>query len=110
MASTDYKYVPAVEHMKRLNDELAIVVHVETREGLQNIEEIVSYPGVDICYVGTFDLAIELGTPGDMNSPAVLQGLETHLCGMPAPRRSRGRERFRSGNHPAPSREGHPLL
>jgi 2-keto-3-deoxy-L-rhamnonate aldolase RhmA len=44
MASTDYKYVPAVEHMKRLNDELAIVVHVETREGLQNIEEIVSYP------------------------------------------------------------------
>ena len=33
IASTDYAYVPAVEHIKRLNEELAIVVHVETREG-----------------------------------------------------------------------------
>ncbi|MGH9611735.1 MAG: HpcH/HpaI aldolase family protein [Bryobacteraceae bacterium] len=79
MASTDYLHVPAEEHLRRLNDELCIVAHIETREGLKNIDEIVSNPHVDICYVGTFDLAIDLGTPGDMNSPVVLEAMD-RIC------------------------------
>lgn len=79
MASTDYLHVPAAEHIKRLNEELCIIAHVETREGLKNIEEIVSNPHVDICYVGTFDLAIDLGTPGDMNSAVVLKAMD-RIC------------------------------
>lgn len=79
MASTNYAHVPAVQHMKELNDELAIIAHVETAEGLQNIEAIVAQPGIDICYVGTFDLAIELGVPGEMNSPVVLKALD-RIC------------------------------
>jgi len=79
MASTDYLHVPAEKHLQRLNEELCIIAHVETCEGLKNIEEIVSNPYVDICYVGTFDLAIDLGTPGDMNSPAVLKAMD-RIC------------------------------
>ena len=79
MASTNYALVSAVEHMKKLNEELAIIAHVETAEGLENIESIMAEPGIDICYVGTFDLAAELGVPGEMNSPVVLKALD-RIC------------------------------
>ncbi len=79
MASADYVPLHALDHMKKLNEELAIIAHVETRAGLENIEEIVACPGVDVCYVGTFDLSIELGTPGELNSPVVIHAME-RIC------------------------------
>jgi 4-hydroxy-2-oxoheptanedioate aldolase len=36
---------------------------VETREGLENVEEIAATPGVDGIYIGPADLALSLGLP-----------------------------------------------
>ena len=79
MASSDYVHLEAAEHMSLANAELCVVGHVETKEGLDNIEQIAAQPGLDVCYAGTFDLAIELGTVGDMNSPRVLEAMD-RIC------------------------------
>ena len=42
-------------------------VMVETREALQNIDEIASTPGLDGIYIGPADLALGLGLPPDLD-------------------------------------------
>ena len=44
------------------NADVSCAVMVETARALANLEEIASTPGVDMVFVGPFDLAIALGT------------------------------------------------
>jgi 4-hydroxy-2-oxoheptanedioate aldolase len=60
-----------VAWMAEQDQETALVVHIETRLGYENIEEIVSTPGVDMLYVGPGDFSIEMGHPGDYDHPDV---------------------------------------
>lgn len=46
-----------------LTDETLCIVMVETREGLDRVEEIAATPGVDGIYVGPSDLALSLDLP-----------------------------------------------
>jgi 4-hydroxy-2-oxoheptanedioate aldolase len=46
-----------------LAGEALCLVMIETREGLENVEEIAATPGVDGIYVGPADLALSLGLP-----------------------------------------------
>ena len=41
-----------------------VIVNIEEREALENIEEIAATPGVDVLFVGTNDLAYSLGLRG----------------------------------------------
>jgi len=49
------------EYFRTANDELLIAVQVETQEALDNLDEILSVPGIDACYIGPFDLSVNLG-------------------------------------------------
>jgi len=53
------------------NDEIACIVMIETAEALENLEEIMSTPGVDAAYIGPSDLAYALGLEptGDNDHP-----------------------------------------
>jgi 4-hydroxy-2-oxoheptanedioate aldolase len=42
-------------------------VMVETREGVEKIDEIASTPGLDGIYIGPADLALGLGLPPDLD-------------------------------------------
>lgn len=48
-----------------LGEEVVCVVQIETREGLENAEEIAATPGLDGVYIGPADLALSLGLPLD---------------------------------------------
>lgn len=47
----------------RIVEDVAVILMVETADGLANCEEIAAVPGVDCVYVGPFDLALALGLP-----------------------------------------------
>ncbi|MFC4242002.1 HpcH/HpaI aldolase/citrate lyase family protein [Gryllotalpicola reticulitermitis] len=49
------------------NAETAAIVMIETREGVENLEEILSVPGVDAVYVGPMDLALAHGIEPTLN-------------------------------------------
>jgi 4-hydroxy-2-oxoheptanedioate aldolase len=53
------------------NDEIACIVMIETKEGIANIEEIVTTPGLGGVYIGPSDLGYALGLPprGDSDDP-----------------------------------------
>ena len=44
-------------------EQVACIVMIETRAGLENAEEIVSTPGLDAVYIGPMDLSLALGVP-----------------------------------------------
>ncbi|HEY3888571.1 MAG TPA: aldolase/citrate lyase family protein [Caulobacteraceae bacterium] len=57
------------------NDQIACIVMIETGEGIDNLEEIVSTPGLGGVYIGPADLAFALGLPpsGDTDDPLHLE-------------------------------------
>lgn len=58
-------------YAEQANDELACVVMIETRAGIEHLDEIAATPGVDGVFVGPADLALSLGLPprGDTDDP-----------------------------------------
>jgi 4-hydroxy-2-oxoheptanedioate aldolase len=57
-------------YAKEANTEIACVVMIETAEALNNLDDILSTPGVDAAYIGPADLAYALDVPhtgGDNN-------------------------------------------
>jgi 4-hydroxy-2-oxoheptanedioate aldolase len=50
-----------------LGNSVLCFVMVETREGLENIDDIASTPGLDGIYIGPADLALGLGLPPDLD-------------------------------------------
>ena len=58
-------------YAKEANNEIACIVMIETKEALDNLDEILSTPGVDAVYIGPADLAfaLDLTPTGDNNDP-----------------------------------------
>ncbi|KAK7923125.1 hypothetical protein PG985_007196 [Apiospora marii] len=51
------------EYLQSANDSLLTMVQIETKEALEAVEEIAAVPGVDLLFVGPFDLGNNLGMP-----------------------------------------------
>ena len=65
--------------MEAQNADTTLVVHIETRVGYENAEEIVTTPGVDMVYLGPGDFSIEMGHPGEWDHPDVTGPMEEIL-------------------------------
>lgn len=48
-------------YLKRANDELFIMLQVETPQAVENLEAIASVPGVDALFIGPMDLSTSMG-------------------------------------------------
>lgn len=61
-----------VEYARECNRSLLLVGQIESRRGLENIEEIVGVDhGLDMVLLGRSDLASDLGKPGQTDDPEV---------------------------------------
>lgn len=49
------------EYFQNANDQILVVLIIETKEAVENIDAIASEPGVDVLMLGTFDLYLSLG-------------------------------------------------
>ena len=58
------------------NNETLVGILVEGREGLSNLEEIVKVKGIDLIYLGLFDICQSIGLPGQLDHPKVLREIE----------------------------------
>lgn len=62
----------AVEgYARRARDEICLIVQIETRSALDDLDAILATPGVDGAFVGPADLAASLGHPGRTDHPEV---------------------------------------
>jgi 2-keto-3-deoxy-L-rhamnonate aldolase RhmA len=49
------------DYLKTANDELLVIVQIETQQAVENLDDIMSVKGIDACYIGPFDLSLSLG-------------------------------------------------
>jgi len=55
--------------MRRINDEVMILVQIETAQGLDDVDRIAAVDGVDALWIGQYDLTTSLGIPGQFDHP-----------------------------------------
>ncbi len=68
--STDH-----VEYIKHANDEVLVAIQIETQQAVENVDAILDTPGIDLVFIGTFDLHLSLGlTPALWSDHPVFQG------------------------------------
>lgn len=77
------------DYAKRCEEELCLLVQVETREGLDNIEKIAKVDGVDGVFIGPADLSAGLGHLGNIQHPeaqaAIFDGIRRVKAAGKAP-------------------------
>lgn len=56
------------EYLQQANTSLLTIIQIETLSALQNIDTIARLPGVDVLFVGPFDLGNAIGRPVTINS------------------------------------------
>lgn len=56
------------EMVTTLNRTTVVGIQIETKEALENLDEILSVPGVDVAVVGNDDLSTGMGIPGQFTS------------------------------------------
>lgn len=59
------------EYIEASNREIAIMLMIETPEAVEHIDDILSVTGIDEIELGTTDLSLRLGHPGDRTHPDV---------------------------------------
>ena len=67
----DFKQKPIAEVAKLINDNMLIVIMLESPEAISNVDSIAAVEGVDVILIGTNDLCMEMGIPGDYNNSKV---------------------------------------
>lgn len=73
------RYVGSETYTDDQNDETLLVVQVEGERGVENIDEIVTVDGIDVVFLGPYDLSQSLGIPGQVTHDRV-ENLMLRVC------------------------------
>ncbi|MDX1943813.1 MAG: aldolase/citrate lyase family protein [Pirellulaceae bacterium] len=69
VAHDDYAGGDITLKMRSANDETLLIAQIETATGLENADEIAAVAGIDVLWIGHFDLSNSLGIPGQFDHP-----------------------------------------
>jgi 2-keto-3-deoxy-L-rhamnonate aldolase RhmA len=64
------------EFFAQANEETCVIVMVETEKAFANLDEIISVPGVDVAWVGHYDLTVSMGIPTQFEHPRLLAAMD----------------------------------
>ena len=57
------------EEFASANDQILVAVQIEHIRAVQNIDEILSVPGIDAAFIGPYDLSASMGLTGQFDHP-----------------------------------------
>jgi len=68
-AQCDYLSGDVGEKIRRYNERTMVIAQIETERGLEQVDEIAAVDGIDVLWVGHFDLSNFMGIPGRFDEP-----------------------------------------
>jgi 2-keto-3-deoxy-L-rhamnonate aldolase RhmA len=69
-------YRPAgKEFFAKANQDTVVIIQVETARAFENLEEIISVPGVDVAWIGHYDLTVSMGFPAQFDHPKLIDAM-----------------------------------
>ena len=72
----DYTAVDKAEHFGRANESILTIIHIEGVEGLENLPSILRCDGIDVIFLGPYDLSQSCGVPGQVHHEKVVKRME----------------------------------
>lgn len=76
----DYSRGDLDKRMEQSNARTLTIALIETVEGIRNADAILSVPGIDVGWLGHYDLTNSMGITADFEAPAFHQAVETLLA------------------------------
>ena len=76
LAHDDYRGGDALATMRRANEELLLIAQIESVRGLESVEQIAALDGIDVLWIGHFDLTNSMGIPTQFTHPDYLRAVE----------------------------------
>lgn len=67
------------EYVQTANAETMVIVQIESKSGVEQIQEIVSVPDIDVVFIGPTDLSNSYGFPGQPDQPQVAAAIDRVL-------------------------------
>jgi len=80
---SDYTHVDTWEFTRFQNEETLVILQIERRRAIEQIEKIAAVPGVDVCLIGPNDLTLSLGAES-RRDPAVVKAIERVIAACDA--------------------------
>jgi 2-keto-3-deoxy-L-rhamnonate aldolase RhmA len=62
-------------YLSQSNAETAVIVIVESVRAFENLDEILSVPGLDVAWLGHYDLTASMGIPAQFDHPRFLEAM-----------------------------------
>ena len=101
MAQLGFRPSPRAQSTELVNRETLLVMMLETPEAIENAEAMAAVPGVDVLLIGTNDLTLEMGIPGQYDDARVVRAYETVIAAC----RTHGRSPGMGGIYDHPTME-----
>lgn len=73
LPQSGFARAPSEDLVAAANAGTVVQALIESRRGIENADAIAATPGIDILAVGTNDLTAEMGCPGQVKDPAVME-------------------------------------
>ncbi|MBB6523057.1 aldolase/citrate lyase family protein [Pseudoteredinibacter isoporae] len=70
------KWNGIADYAQRANENACLIIQVETRKGLENLDDLLMVDGIDGVFIGPSDLSASLGYIGQPNHPDVQEAIE----------------------------------
>jgi 2-keto-3-deoxy-L-rhamnonate aldolase RhmA len=70
------QYGRVSDYYSRIDQEICVIVQIETRQALKNLDAIAAVEGVDGLFIGPSDLSAALGHLGQSSHPEVRAAIE----------------------------------
>ncbi|MFC6941720.1 HpcH/HpaI aldolase/citrate lyase family protein [Salinirubellus sp. GCM10025818] len=61
------------------NEEVTVIVHIEGERGVENLDEIMAVEGIDVLFLGPYDMSQSIGIPGQVRHERV-EELMDEVC------------------------------
>lgn len=67
------------EYLAAADAQVMVIPQAEHRDAVEHIDDILSVPGIDVIFIGPYDLSCSMGLPGQVNHPDVEKAIDTVL-------------------------------
>lgn len=71
-----YGIIPPAEYAVIANENIMTICYCETKEALENLDEMVKIDGIDVIFIGPYDLSQALGVTGNPMDERVQKAIE----------------------------------
>ena len=89
VSAADFSLKPRAQYFEDAN-KVTVIGMVEGVEGIKNLDEILEVEGLDVLFIGPYDLSQALGVIGQVDHPLVLKEIESIVARCKARNRTVG--------------------